>query len=313
MTGFEPSDADLSPADAVRRLSFYVEAGVSEAFCEDAQNRYQQPDAPETETPAAADARSPELTGRRAPISGRALSGRTLSGRTLSEQTMGEAPPPAFRAMPQTIAVDDSEVVAAARALAAQATSLAALREAIARFDGCALANTAKNLVLDEATTSARVMLIGEAPRRDDDLEGQPFAGEAGRLLDRMLAAIGLTRGDVYLANLLPWRPPGDRQPTPLEQAICMPFVTRQIELCAPAVLVFAGGVPAKHMLGVDTPLPKLRGQWKEYRTSGGADLSIPALTMFAPDYLLRHPAHKRYAWQDLLALKARLEDLPQN
>lgn len=299
MTGFEPSDADLSPADAVRRLSFYVEAGVSEAFCEDAQNCYQQANLPEASAEPASDALPPEPTGRkRAPIAGRA---------------MGEAPPPAFRAMPQTISIDDSEMVAAARALAAQASSLAALRDAIARFDGCALANTAKNLVLDEATTSARVMLIGEAPRRDDDLEGQPFAGETGRLLDRMLAAIGLTRGDVYLANLLPWRPPGDRQPTPLEQAICMPFVTRQIELCAPAVLVFAGGVPAKHMLGVDTPLPKLRGQWKDYKMSGGAELSIPALTMFAPDYLLRHPAHKRYAWQDLLSLKARLEDLPQN
>lgn len=299
MTGFEPSDPNLTPAEALRLLSFHVEAGVSEAFCDEAQNRYQQPEASERETTAAA-APLPELTGRRAPT----------GGRTLGRPTLGEAPPPAFRAMPQTIAIDDSEVVTAARALAAQATSLTELREAIARFDGCALANTAKNLVLDEASQGARLMLIGEAPRRDDDLEGRPFAGEAGRLLDRMLAAIGLTRGDVYLANLLPWRPPGDRQPTPIEQAICMPFVTRQIELCAPDILVFAGGVPAKHMLGVDTPLPKLRGQWKDYRTSGGADLFIPALTMFAPDYLLRHPAHKRYAWQDLLALKTRLEEL---
>lgn len=296
MTGFEPLSPDLPPEEAAKLLSFYVDAGVSDAFCDEAQNRYQLAEVVETpvQTPTAAP-QAAQTTGRKAPIAGRALS---------------EAPPPAFRAPPQTIALDDNEAVEAARALAAEATSLKALRDAIERFEGCALANTAKNLVFHESATGARIMLIGDAPRRDEDIEGHPFAGEQGRLLDRMLAAIGLSRDDVHLANLLPWRPPGDRSPTPAEQAICLPFVTRQIELCTPDILVFAGGVPAKHLLEVDTPLPKLRGKWKDYKTTGGTALTIPALTMFAPDYLLRHPAHKRYAWQDLLALKAKLEGL---
>jgi len=299
MTGFEPLSPDLPPEEAAKLLSFYVEAGVSDAFCDEAQNRYQLAEAPETVAEAPSAAPQPaHTTGRKAPIAGRAGS------------SMGEAPPPAFRAMPPSIAIDDSEAVAAARALAAQATSLKALRDAIAQFEGCALATTAKNLVFHESATSARVMLIGDAPRRDEDIEGHPFAGEQGRLLDRMLASIGLSRDEVHLANLLPWRPPGDRSPTPTEQAICLPFITRQIELCTPDILVFAGGVPAKHLLDTDTPLPKLRGKWKDYKSSDGTKLTIPALTMFAPDYLLRHPAHKRYAWQDLLALKARLEEL---
>jgi len=298
MTRFEPLNPDLPPEEAAKLLSFYVDAGVSDAFCDEAQNRYQLAEAVEApaQTPAAAP-QAARTTGRKAPIAGRTLS---------------EAPPPAFRAPPQTIALGDNEAVEAARALAAEATSLKALRDAIERFEGCALANTAKNLVFHESATGARIMLIGDAPRRDEDIEGHPFAGEQGRLLDRMLAAIGLSRDDVHLANLLPWRPPGDRSPTPAEQAICLPFVTRQIELCTPDILVFAGGVPAKHMLDVDTPLPKLRGKWKDYKTTGGTDLTIPALTMFAPDYLLRHPAHKRFAWQDLLSLKARLEELRQ-
>jgi DNA polymerase len=294
MTEFEPSPAELTPQTALRLLSFHVDAGANEAFCDEPQNRFQQPGLAEAAQGQTADAPPPEVgSAKRAPLASRA---------------MAEAPASTFRAMPQTIAIDDAEMIAAARALAAEATSLEALRAAIARFEGCALANTAKNLVFQETAAGARVMLIGDAPHRDEDLEGRPFAGEQGRLLDRMLAAIGLERSDVYLSHLLPWRPPGDRSPTPSEQAICMPFVIRQIELCAPALLVFAGGVAAKHLLGVDTPLPKLRGQWKDYKIPGG---QIPALTMFAPDYLLRHPAHKRYAWQDLLSLKARLENLP--
>ncbi|MES1989767.1 MAG: uracil-DNA glycosylase [Pseudomonadota bacterium] len=221
------------------------------------------------------------------------------------------SPAPVFReAAP--MALDDGAAIAKARALAADARTLDALRDALVSFEGCALSATAKNLVFEDGNRTARIMIVGEAPLDDDDLEGKPFSGEAGLLLDRMLAAIGLDRSSVYLTNLLPWRPPGKRPPLPGEEAICLPFITRQIELCHPDILVCFGGAAAKQLFNVHTPLPRLRGEWKNYIYDTGAQ--IPALTMFSPDYLLRHPAHKRLAWRDLQSLQARIAALqPRN
>ncbi|MGH6736427.1 MAG: uracil-DNA glycosylase [Methyloceanibacter sp.] len=187
------------------------------------------------------------------------------------------------------------------------AASLAELEALLAQFEGCALKRTAKSLCFARGSESARIMLIGEAPGRDEDLQGKPFVGRAGQLLDRMLAAIGLNEEHVYITNTIYWRPPGNRTPTAQEIEACAPFLARQIELLAPEVMVLLGGAAAKSILGTSEGIMRLRGKWKIYQ-GGGRD--IPALATLHPAYLLRNPEHKRLAWRDLLMLKERLEDL---
>lgn len=295
MTEIDSTHQNLTQEAALAKLSFCVEAGAPDVFSEKVQNRYQLEVPSREVAPVGADEprQKPDRSARTAPRG----------------NLLREGPPPAFQSAPQALSLGDTEAIALAQQIAARATSLQDLRDGVAGFTGCALSNTAKNQVFDDGNPNARLMLVGEVPGRDEDLEGKPFAGERGRLLDQMLAAIGLKRNDIYLANMLPWRPPGDRQRTSAEQAICLPFITRQIELCKPDILIFAGGAAAKQMLGVETTLPRLRGQWKTYTDASGR--AIPALTIFPPDYLLRHPSHKRLAWRDLLALKARLVALP--
>ena len=185
------------------------------------------------------------------------------------------------------------------------ATTLAELEVLLAQFEGCALKRTAKNLCFARGSEEARIMMIGEAPGRDEDLQGKPFVGRAGQLLDRMLKAIGLDETSVYITNTIYWRPPGNRTPTPQEIEACAPFLARQIELLSPQVMVLLGGAAAKSILGVTEGIMRLRGKWKIYQC-GGRD--IPALATLHPAYLLRNPAHKRYAWRDLLMLKERLD-----
>lgn len=192
-----------------------------------------------------------------------------------------------------------------ARELARHAPDLAALEAALAAFEGCPLKKTAKSLCFARGNPKARLMLIGEAPGRDEDLEGLPFVGRAGRLLDKMLAAIGLGPDDVYVTNVVYWRPPGNRTPTPQEVQACQPFLARQIELVAPDVLVLLGGAAAKQVLGTDEGIMKLRGKWRSY-PGGGRE--IRAMATLHPAYLLRTPAAKRQAWRDLLLIKAALE-----
>ena len=199
----------------------------------------------------------------------------------------------------------DAEAIASARELAAKADTLETLREALAAFNGCNLKLTAKNLVFADGNPQARIMLVGEAPGRDEDLQGLPFVGRSGQLLDRMLAAIGLDRNSVYITNVLAWRPPGNRNPTPAETEICRPFIERHIELVDPEVIVFVGAVSAKLMLGTTDGILKLRGKWKSYSTG---NRQYDAIAMLHPAYLLRQPAQKRMAWQDMLKLKAKLD-----
>jgi uracil-DNA glycosylase family 4 len=186
------------------------------------------------------------------------------------------------------------------------ATTLAELEALLAQFEGCALKRTAKSLCFARGSASARIMLIGEAPGRDEDIRGKPFVGRAGRLLDRMLEAIGLAEEHVYITNTIYWRPPGNRTPTPQEIEACAPFLARQIELLSPDVMVLLGGAAAKSILGVTEGIMRLRGKWKLYRSG---DRDIPTLATLHPAYLLRTPEAKRYAWRDLLTLKARLEE----
>jgi uracil-DNA glycosylase family 4 len=196
--------------------------------------------------------------------------------------------------------------VMAAREQAARAASLEELEALLKGFDGCGLKATAKSLCFYRGAARARVMVIGEAPGRDEDLAGKPFVGRAGQLLDKMLAAIDLAEGDVHITNVVYWRPPGNRTPTPLETQICQPFLERQIELVAPDVVICVGGAAAKQVLDTAEGIMKLRGKWREI-DSGGRRLR--AMATLHPAYLLRTPAAKRMAWRDLMAVKAALDE----
>jgi len=197
------------------------------------------------------------------------------------------------------------ETSMAAREAAAAAPDLAALRAALAAFEGCALKHTATNLVFADGNPASSLMVIGEAPGEDEDRQGLPFVGVSGKLLDRMLAAIGFDRGNTYITNILPWRPPGNRNPTPAEIAACLPFVQRHIALVKPRVLALVGGTAAKALLGTQEGITRLRGRWCEYTGPDGT--IIPAMALFHPAYLLRSPAQKREAWRDLLLLKEKM------
>jgi DNA polymerase len=189
----------------------------------------------------------------------------------------------------------------AAREAAASAATLADLRATLETFEGCNLRLTATKLVFGDGNPAARVMFVGEAPGFEEDVQGLPFVGRSGQLLDRMLAAIGLDRTSAYIANVIPWRPPGNRDPTPQETEICRPFIERQIALVDPDFLVLLGKASAHQLLKVTTPITKLRGEWRFYDTG---IRQIRAMATFHPAYLLRQPGQKRFAWRDLLALK---------
>ncbi len=193
-----------------------------------------------------------------------------------------------------------------ARALAAAASDLETLKSLMADFDGCALKRTATQLVFADGVPGSPIMFVGEAPGGDEDRIGQPFVGRAGQLLDRMLNAIGLDRRQVYIANVIPWRPPGNRTPTLQETQTCLPFITRQIELADPQLLVCLGGSSAQTLLGVKGGILRARGSWFTYPRENGRP--IPALAMLHPAYLLRQPAHKRLAWADMRALAGALK-----
>ena len=189
---------------------------------------------------------------------------------------------------------------------AGSAATLAELEALVARFEGCALKRTAKTLCFARGRDGARLMLIGEAPGRDEDLQGKPFVGRAGKLLDRMLEAIGLSEDQVYITNTVYWRPPGNRTPTPEEVEACAPFLARQIELNAPDMLVLLGNAAAKHMLHVTEGIMRLRGKWLIYRSG---DREIPALATLHPAYLLRSPDKKRDTWEDMKLVRSLLRD----
>jgi uracil-DNA glycosylase len=202
-------------------------------------------------------------------------------------------------------AVLPDAAIMGARGVARAAQSLQDLEIALADFEGCSLKATAKNLCFYRGATKSALMLIGEAPGRDEDLAGKPFVGRAGQLLDKMLAAIGLQEEDVHITNIVYWRPPGNRTPTPQEAQVCRPFLERQIELVAPKVVALLGGAAAKHLLDVTEGIMRIRGKRRALRV-GTHDAQ--AMATLHPAYLLRTPAAKRLAWRDLLAIKALLE-----
>jgi DNA polymerase len=192
----------------------------------------------------------------------------------------------------------------AARAAAREARTMNELAAALAGFDGCTLKATAKNTCFFRGAPQARLMLIGEAPGRDEDLAGQPFVGRAGQLLDKMLAAIGLNDQHAHITNIVYWRPPGNRTPTPQEAQVCRPFLERQIELAEPELLVLLGGAAAKHVLDVAEGIMRIRGKFRDLDIGGRR---MRAIATLHPAYLLRTPVAKRLAWRDFLAVKAAL------
>tara|TARA_A100001037_G_scaffold88350_1_gene80079 strand:- start:1534 stop:2364 length:831 start_codon:yes stop_codon:yes gene_type:complete len=207
--------------------------------------------------------------------------------------------------------ISREETISSAFATAKSANSLKALKKAVAEFDGCPIKKTAKNLVFGEGPDKAPLMFIGEAPGAHEDREGRPFIGPAGQLLDHLLSSISFERNDVYITNILPWRPPGNRTPTPAEIIACLPFIQRQIELVSPKILVLVGGVATKALLGSNQGIMRMRGKWLEYNgEKEGIKTLITTRAILHPAYLLRSPAQKRETWIDLLEIKQKLNDM---
>jgi uracil-DNA glycosylase len=280
---------------AFELLAFYLEAGVDAVVGEEPANWFAEPEAtpPVTPRPGAAD---PPTAGPEMRMTARSDRPPPYGARRASpgkDNIAASAAPPSPDA-----------AIAAARAAAKGAEDLDRLRAILERFEGCALKNTATQVVFSDGNPQARVMFVGEAPGREEDLAGLPFVGRSGQLLDRMLAAIGLDRASAYIANIVPWRPPGNRKPTPQEAAICLPFLERQIELADPDVLVCLGDSAAQTLLGAKEGITKSRGRWVDYDTG---TRHIRALATFHPAYLLRTPLSKRLAWRDFLAIKKAL------
>ena len=216
-------------------------------------------------------------------------------------------PAPAPAAPPASL-LPPGDATWSAQEIAAACTSLDQLVAAVRAFDGCALKRTATNTVIGDGNPQAALMIVGEAPGAEEDRQGLPFVGPAGRLLDRMLAAIGLDRSAVYITNMLPWRPPGNRSPTAEELAICQPFLERQIELIAPRILVLVGGIAAKALLNRREGITRLRGQWFPFATPR-MEGTIQATATFHPAYLLRTPSAKREVWRDLLDIEDKMKN----
>lgn len=196
--------------------------------------------------------------------------------------------------------------IESARELAPKAKTLDELRGLLEQFDGCALKATATKLVFGDGNPQAHVMFVGEAPGRDEDLQGIPFIGRSGKLLDLMLASIGLDRTHAYIANVIPWRPPGNRDPSPHETQMCLPFIKRQIELVDPDVLVCLGKPSSQAVLDLKDGIMKTRGRWFDYNTG---TRTIRAMATFHPAYLLRQPIYKRMTWKDLRTIQAALAE----
>jgi DNA polymerase len=266
-----PNDAPPS-TDPMEVIRFMLEAGVDTPMLEMPVNRLA-----EAEKPAAAPA-------------------------VLQRQDPAPKPGPARQTISATPSTDHIRIAAAAE-------TLQELRAALETNDICPLKKTATQLVFADGNPQARVMLVGEAPGRDEDLAGRPFVGRSGQLLDRMLAAIGLDRTQLYIANTVPWRPPGNRQPTAEETAQCLPFIRRQIGLVGPDILVLVGGQSTRALLGAPEGIMQMRGRWTTVDLGGG--LRIPALPMVHPAYLLRNPPHKKLAWADMLSLRRGIAALP--
>jgi uracil-DNA glycosylase len=273
----------IAREDLESLLRWYVDQGIDESIGEEAVDRFAAP------APQAA----PPPIQQQAPVAPTPI------------RPTPAAPAPLRGPVP----IESPQLVEDARALAQRCNSVEELETAVRAFEGCALKRTAKNTVFADGVVGSPVMIVGEAPGADEDRLGKPFVGVSGQLMDRMFDAIGMSRErDLYITNILFWRPPGNRTPTLAEQAICMAFTRRHIELAQPKVLVLAGGTAAKSVLDTTEGIMRLRGKWTSLSLDDGS--AVPTLPTFHPAYLLRTPASKRQSWSDLLSLDKKLREL---
>ena len=283
----------LTRRQMIAMLRWQREAGVEEAVGAAPWDRFAE--APRL--PSAVEARSAAPAGA-GPAASSLQEARRGGARERASSALASAP---ASAAPKLRIADLDD-----------ARSLEALRARLDGVDGGAPQKFATNTVFGDGVPGAKVMFVGEAPGAEEDRQGAPFVGPSGKLLERMLAAIGLKRGDVYIANTLYWRPPGNRTPTPEERNACLPILMRQIELVGPKILAPLGGPAAQTLLNQTTGITRLRGRWFDFDTRNGepGGLALPALPTFHPAFLLRQPAQKRQVWQDLRALKAKLDEI---
>jgi uracil-DNA glycosylase len=292
--------------DARDLLAFYLDAGADALLGEEAIDRMAD-EVPSSPPPAGGrpDGEAVRVGGsnQRAPVKNGPTPDRwSLPSGGAERRPVGRSvPPPAGEG--KALASPDTAIMAA-REAARTAPNLDALRKLLESFEGCSLRNTATQLVFADGNPESRVMFVGEAPGHDEDISGRPFVGRSGKLLDRMIEAIGLDRTKVYIANVVPWRPPGNRTPTPQETSICLPFIRRQIELADPDVLVCLGGPSMQTLLGTKDGITRMRGRWFPFDTG---TREIKAMATFHPAFLLRSPLQKRLSWRDFLAVKKAL------
>ncbi|MBU2582556.1 MAG: uracil-DNA glycosylase [Alphaproteobacteria bacterium] len=308
--------------ELVELLAWYGELGVDCAVADEAVDWLRHGDvapgaAVRQALRAAPNSRSPETgaervgggqTSRRAEappgFEVQRRSGKAATG-SAANPTASAAAAQAASGLRQTAAGAGGQGASEARRLAEEAKTLEQLRLGLEEFEGCSLRATAKNTCFYRGAETARLMIIGEAPGRDEDLAGKPFVGRAGKLLDLMLAAIGIGESDVHITNVVYWRPPGNRTPTLQETESCRPFLERQVQLVAPEFVLLTGGAAAKSVLETTEGIMRLRGKWKELKIGGHHVRALPTLH---PAYLLRTPAAKRQAWRDLLMLRKALD-----
>ncbi|WP_404422528.1 uracil-DNA glycosylase family protein [Thalassospira australica] len=290
------TDFDVNNLDPLQALIWQFEMGADEAIADEPLDRFKASESLSRQAGQSGRASLPPNGGGARP----AMPARPSGG------TVAKTPPPPVQPGGGFLLSDTPhEARQSARDLAAGATTLVELREAVEKFEGCALKKSASNTVFGVGNPEARLVLVGEAPGAEEDRQGEPFVGPSGKLLDAMLRSIGFAREEVYITNILPWRPPGNRQPTTAEIAVCEPFVRRHLELIGPKVVVCLGGSAAKTLMEEDRGITRLRGTWKEMPLGAAAMTDITA--MFHPAYLLRTPEQKRLAWRDLRAVAQKL------
>lgn len=293
-----PTRQDITPQIAASMLQFYAQAGVVDLLDDEPIDRY-------VDTARQLE----ERKAKKAAQMDNMLSANKARANNIQPQSKASAPAQATRpAQPTTtLAVPDQAAMAETRELAKSATTIEELNTILKSFKGCNLCHSAKNTVFSDGNPEAPIMIVGEAPGRDEDMHGIPFVGPAGQLLDKMLAAISLDRTSCYITNIIPWRPPGNRTPVAHEIELCRPFVARHIELVQPKLLVFMGNVSTTTLLNTNKGILSIRGKWDEYQVG---EAPVPAMPTLHPTYLLRTPAAKRNAWNDLLAIQAKLSEL---
>jgi len=290
----------MSETDSLSALAWLVDAGADEAVLEEPVDRFVVKPNP----PLEGGGRNSDRPSKKPT----AFSGK-------GTQPSQPDPSPKFAAQISTLpqgegahAASTTDPIGSAMEMAAACNTLAELKAALEAFEGCALKKGAANTVFADGTPAKHILFIGEAPGAEEDRRGLPFVGRAGKLLDKMLEAIGLSRAEnVYITNVLNWRPPGNRDPDPTEVAMCIPFLRRHIELVDPGIVVLLGKVAVKNVAGIGEGIMATRGRWLQYFVNGRM---VPVMPTLHPAYLLRQPAHKKLAWRDLQAVDEKIRAL---